>query len=179
MQYSPMNAIPYLSRVDAGTIDLVRSLNVEVVTSADLVQQFEAVWDESQLMSHRVAAEGLRAIVDEAFGLWDLALPSARALTEYGLQQYILSRMQARGLVTSSPPIVAVNAHSADPHYGPSPEGAAPIRPGDLVLIDLWAKQAVQGPFMRILLGPDMSGRLRQPGIRRFFRLCGKLETLP
>ena len=68
MQYSPMNAIPYLSRVDAGTIDLVRSMNVEVVTSADLVQQFEAVWDEAQLTSHRVAAEGLRAIVDEAFG---------------------------------------------------------------------------------------------------------------
>ena len=69
MQYSPMNAIPYLSRVDAGTIDFVRSLNVEVVTSADLVQRFEAVWDEMQLASHRVAAEGLRAIVDEAFAL--------------------------------------------------------------------------------------------------------------
>ena len=140
-----MNAIPYLSRVDAGTIDLVRSMNVEVVTSADLVQQFEAVWDESQLVSHRVAADGLRAIVDEAFRFVGTSQAERRALTEYDLQQYILSRMQARGLVTSSPPIVAVNAHSADPHYGPSSEGAAPIRPGDLVLIDLWAKQAVPG----------------------------------
>lgn len=145
MQYSPMNAIPYLSRVDAGTIDLVRSLNVEVVTSADLVQQFEAVWDETQLTSHRVAAEGLRAIVDEAFGFVGTSLAEQRELTEYKLQQYILSRMQARGLVTSSPPIAAVNAHSADPHYGPSSEGAAPIRPGDLVLIDLWAKQPGPG----------------------------------
>ena len=137
MQYSPMNAIPYLSRVDAGTLDLVRSLQVEVVTSADLVQQFEAVWDERQLASHRVAAEGLRTIVDEAFAWVGTSLGERRDLTEYGLQQYILSRMQARGLVTSSPPITAVNVHSADPHYGPSAEGSTPIRQGDLVLIDL------------------------------------------
>ncbi|HAN48749.1 MAG TPA: hypothetical protein DCQ20_07725 [Nitrospira sp.] len=145
MQYSPMNAIPYLSRVDAGTIDLVRSLGAEVVTSADLVQQFEAVWDDAQLASHQVAAEGLRAIVDEAFGFVGTSLAARSSLTEYGLQQYILSRMQARGLVTSSPPIAAVNAHSADPHYAPASEGSAPIRQGDLVLIDLWAKQPGPG----------------------------------
>ena len=145
MQYSPMNAIPYLSRVDAGTIDLVRSLGAEVVTSADLVQQFEAVWDGAQLSSHQVAAEGLRAIVDEAFGFVGTSLAARSSLTEYGLQQYILSRMQARGLVTSSPPIAAVNAHSADPHYAPASEGSAPIRQGDLVLIDLWAKQPGPG----------------------------------
>ena len=145
MQYSPMNAIPYLSRVDAGTIDLVRSLGAEVVTSADLVQQFEAVWDGAQLSSHQVAAEGLRAIVDEAFGFVGTSLAARSSLTEYGLQQYILSRMQARGLVTSSPPIAAVNAHSADPHYAPASEGSAPIRQGDLVLIDLWAKRPGPG----------------------------------
>lgn len=145
MQYSPMNAIPYLSRVDAGTIDLVRSLGVEVVTSADLVQQFEAVWNDAQLASHQVAAAGLRAIVDEAFECVGTSLGSGRGLTEYDLQQYILSRMQARGLVTSSPPIAAVNAHSADPHYAPVSEGSSPIRQGDLVLIDLWAKQPAPG----------------------------------
>ena len=145
MQYSPMNAIPYLSRVDAGTIDLIRSLQVEVVTSADLVQQFEAVWDEGQLASHRIAAEGLRAIVDEAFKWVGTSVARRRSLTEYDLQQYILSRMEARSLMTSSPPIAAVNAHSADPHYGPSVERSAPIRQGDLVLIDLWAKQAGPG----------------------------------
>lgn len=145
MQYSPMNAIPYLSRVDAGTIELIRGFGVEVVTSADLVQRFEAVWDERQLASHQVAAEGLRLIVDEAFGFVGTSLAAGRVLTEHGLQQYILSRMQARGLVTSSPPIAAVNAHSADPHYAPPPQGSAPIRPGDLVLIDLWAKQLQSG----------------------------------
>jgi Xaa-Pro aminopeptidase len=145
MQYSPMNAIPYLSRVDAGTIELVRSFQVEVVTSADLVQQFEAVWDDGQLASHRVAAEGLRTIVNEAFAWVGTSLSGRRNVTEYGLQQYILSRMHSRDLVTSSPPIVAVNSNSADPHYGPSIDGDVTIRQGDFVLIDLWAKQAVPG----------------------------------
>ncbi|MBX3346027.1 MAG: aminopeptidase P family protein [Nitrospira sp.] len=159
MQYSPMNAIPYLSRVDAGTIELIRGFGVEVVTSADLVQQFEAVWTESQLVSHQVAAEGLRAIVDEAFGFVGTSLAAGRALTEYGLQQYILTRMQAHGLVTSSPPIAAVNAHSADPHYGPPPEGSAPIRTGDLVLIDLWAKQPCAGAVYADITWTGFVGR--------------------
>ena len=159
MQYSPMNAIPYLSRVDAGTIELIRGLGVEVVTSADLVQQFEAVWDETQLASHQVAAEGLRAIVDEAFGFVGASLAGGRSLTEYDLQQYILSRMQARNLVTSSAPIAAVNAHSADPHYGPPLQGSAPIRPGDLVLIDLWAKQPQVGAVYADITWTGFVGR--------------------
>ncbi len=145
MQYSPKNAIPYISRVDAGTIELIRSFGVEVTTSADLVQRFEAVWNERQLESHRVAAEVLRRIVDEAFSYVRALLLAGQALTEYDLQQFILSRMQAHGVVTGSPPIVAVNEHSADPHYGPGPERAATIRHGDLILIDLWAKQPAPG----------------------------------
>ncbi len=145
MQYSPMNAIPYISRVDAGTIELVRNIGVEVTTSADLVQRFEAVWDDSQLASHREAAETLRRIVDDSFGHVAASLATSRLLTEYDLQQFILQCFQKEGLTTSSPPIVAVNAHSADPHYSPSPQGSAPIAEGDLVLIDLWAKRAEPG----------------------------------
>ena len=141
MQYSPQNAIPYISRVDAGTVELIRSFGVEVTTSADLVQRFEAVWNEGQLESHRVAAEALRRIVDEAFTHVRTSLTAGQALTEYDLQQFILSRIQAHRVVTGSPPIVAVNEHSADSHYGPRPEGSATIRRGDLILIDLWAKQ--------------------------------------
>ena len=145
MQYSPMNAIPYISRVDAGTIELIRSFGIEVVTSADLVQQFEAVWSDHQLASHNEAAQKLRLIVDEAFRYVKESVTSHIALNEYGLQQFILSRIAAHGLVTSSAPIAAVNAHSADPHYGPSPEGSVPIRDGDLLLIDLWAKPPAAG----------------------------------
>lgn len=145
MDYSPYNAIPYVSRVDAGTIDLVRSFNIEVVTSADLVQRFEAVWDARQLQSHRVAAEGLRRIVDEAFHQVGAMADHAKPFGEYELQQFIMSRFRHYGLVTSSPPIAAVNEHSADPHYTPLPQTSRPIRKGDLVLIDLWAKQPDAG----------------------------------
>ncbi len=140
MQYSPLNAVPYVSRVDAGTIELIRDFGVKVVTSADLVQRFEAVWTEQQLATHRFAAEALRRIVDEAFAYVASSLARGSRLREYDLQQFILAKIHEAGMVTSSPPIAAVNAHSADPHYGPSESISSDIKANDLVLIDLWAK---------------------------------------
>jgi Xaa-Pro aminopeptidase len=145
MQYSPMNAVPYLSRVDAGTVELIRGFGIEIVTSADLVQRFEAVWDDRQLASHKYAAGKLRRIVDEAFAHVRKVIVTRAQLTEYGLQQFIMQRFAAHRLVTSSPPIAAVNAHSADPHYSPAPKGSTRIKKGDLVLIDLWAKKPAVG----------------------------------
>jgi Xaa-Pro aminopeptidase len=145
MQYSPMNAVPYVSRVDAGTIELVRSFGVEVVSSGDLIQLFEARWTDRQLESHQYAAAALRRIVDEAFDHVRTAVGGGTPLTEYGLQQFILSRIGDAGMVTSSAPIVAVNEHSADPHYGPSAAASAAITRDNLVLIDLWAKQVAAG----------------------------------
>lgn len=142
MQYSPLNAVPYISRVDAGTIELIRSYGVEVVSSADLIQTFEAVWTDCQLATHQFAVAALRRIVDETFSHVRDALVKNRPLTEYDVQQFILGRIHDAGMVTSSPPIAAVNAHSADPHYGPLPSGSAQVRRDDLLLIDLWAKQA-------------------------------------
>ena len=145
MQYSPMNAVPYVSRVDGGTIDLIRSFGIEVVTSADLIQRFEAVWDDGQLATHREAAEKLRVIVDEAFAKVGAIVKAGTDFTEYELQQFILSKIREHGLITSTPPIAAVNKHSADPHYGPVVEGSSLIKEGDLVLIDLWAKRPGAG----------------------------------
>lgn len=142
MQYSPLNAVPYVSRVDAGTIELIRSFGMEVVTSADLIQMFEARWTDRQLESHQYAAVALRRIVDEAFNHVHEAVIKDNGLTEYGLQQFILSRIRDAGMTTSSAPIAAVNEHSADPHYGPAKTGSSTIRRDDLVLIDLWAKQS-------------------------------------
>lgn len=145
MQYSPFNAVPYLSRVDAGTVEMIRSFGLEVVTSADLVQRFETVWTDEQLESHRYAVTALRNIVDEAFAHVASCLTNNRRLSEYDLQQFILSRIRGAGMTTSSAPIAAVDAHSADPHYGPTELGSSLISRGNLVLIDLWAKQTVPG----------------------------------
>lgn len=145
MQYSPFNAVPYLSRVDAGTIELIRSFGLEVVTSADLVQRFEAVWTDEQVESHRFAVTTLRRIVDEAFAHVASCLANHRPLTEYDLQQYILSRIHDTGMTTSSAPIAAVDAHSADPHYSPVRSGSSQINRDSLILIDLWAKKTAPG----------------------------------
>lgn len=145
MQYSPFNAIPYLSRVDAGTIDVIRSFGIDVVTSADLVQQFEATWTDEQLESHSYAATALRRIVDETFAHVGTSLSKGRALTEYDVQQFILARIHDAGMTTSSPPIAAVDAHSADPHYEPTESASAPITRESMLLIDLWAKRTEPG----------------------------------
>src|SRR5688572_33293096 len=95
MQYSPLNAVPYVSRVDAGTIELIRSYNVEVVSSADLIQTFEARWTDRQLESHQFAATALRRIVDQTFTHVHEMIAQERSLTEYGVQQFILSRIRS------------------------------------------------------------------------------------
>ncbi|HMU53566.1 MAG TPA: M24 family metallopeptidase [Nitrospira sp.] len=171
MQYSPMNAVPYVSRVDAGTVELVESVGVEVASSGDLIQVFEAVWTDEQLESHQFAAAALRRIVDEAFAHIREMLVAGRTLTEYGLQQFILGRIRDAGMTTSSAPIAAVNAHSADPHYGPPPSGSADIRRDDLVLIDLWAKRATAGSVYADITWTAFAGRTVPDKHRTVFSL--------
>ncbi len=159
MQYSPFNAVPYLSRVDAGTVELIRSFGLQIVTSADLVQRFEAVWTDQQLESHQYAVVMLRSIVDDAFSHIASCLTRERPLTEYDLQQFILSRIRDAGLTTSSPPIAAVDAHSADPHYSPSEFGSSLITRDNLILIDLWAKQTLPGSVYGDITWTGYSGK--------------------
>jgi Xaa-Pro aminopeptidase len=141
MQYSPMNAIPYVSLVDAGTVELVRSFGHRVVSSADLVQRFEAVISEEGYRSHVEASRLLYRIKDEAFRTIRESLCSPEPLTEFDVQRFILRRFEEEGLdCGSDPPIVGVNGHPANPHFEPTAENAWPIRRGDAVLIDLWAK---------------------------------------
>lgn len=140
MQYSPLNAIPYISRVDAGTIELVRSFDVEVVTSAELVQQFEAVWSPAQKAMHVTAAENVHRIIHEAYAEIARGIRADEAVTEYGIQQFMMRRFAEAGMVCDAPPIVAVNANSANAHYSPNSERFSPINKGDFVLLDVWAK---------------------------------------
>lgn len=135
MQYSPNNDIPYISRVDAGTVELVRSLGVKVETSADLVQQFEAIWTDEQFAMHKEAAEKLQKIVIEAFGEIKRRINENIPTTEIDVQQFMIKRFSEEGM-QPSPMIVAVNANAASPHYFPTKERNSPIKRGDLVLID-------------------------------------------
>lgn len=143
MEYSPGAAIPYVGRVDAGTVELVRSCGVEVVTSADLVQAFEARWTPAQKVLHDQAARDTLRAKDEAFALIAERIAAGNLIRESEVQAFIQARFEARGLVTHHPCIVAVNDHASDPHFetaaGPDDRE---IRRGDLVLIDLWAKVA-------------------------------------
>jgi Xaa-Pro aminopeptidase len=141
MEYSPRNAVPYVSNVDAGTVELVRSLGVEVVTSANLVQRFEACWDDEQAQDNLETAKHLRAIVDLTFSFIKQRITSNAPLTEYDVQQYMLSEFKNRGIKTESDPNCSVNANSANPHYEPTKEIHSPLRKGDFVLLDLWAKK--------------------------------------
>lgn len=140
MQYSPNCAVPYVAMVDAGTVELVRSLGCEVVTSADLVQQFESTWSAAQFDQHRRAGERVDAIRSAAFRKIGDDLAAGRTPTEYSVQQFILASFERDGLFTDHGPIVAVDANASNPHYEPSAESSAPIRRDQLVLIDLWAK---------------------------------------
>jgi Xaa-Pro dipeptidase len=140
MEYVPRNANPYVSRVDAGTVELVRSLGVEIVSSGDLIQQFEACWDDDQWAMHQEAARHTRSAYDVAFGFIAERVRHGASVRETEVQKCILDHFAAHGLVTDHPPLCAVGPHSGDPHYEPGPDNDSPIRGGDFVLIDLWGK---------------------------------------
>ena len=145
MQYSPRNAIPYVSMVDAGTVELVRSLGRKVKSSADLVQKFEACWTPAQLESHLAAGRVIDRITQDAFAHAARQVRNKVALSEYDLQQWILEQFRAHSIVVEEAPVVAVGPHSGDPHYEPKPNGSARIREGDLLLLDIWGKTQAPG----------------------------------
>ena len=141
MNYSPQCAIPYVSRVDAGTVELVRSMGVEVVSAADLIQRFEAMLTPAQIAGHRRAAAALREIVVQTFAEISRRVRGHLPCTEVIIQNFVLGRIAAHNLHTDEAPIVAVNANAANPHFSPLEEKDTQIRRGDLVLIDLFAKE--------------------------------------
>ena len=140
MEYFPQGAIPTLSRVDAGTLELVRGHGVEVVSSGDLVQRFLCRWDAAQVESHRRALAAIDDAKDAAFARVGEALRRGETLLETDVQAFLMARFREADLETDHPPIVAVNAHAGDPHYAPSAATPTPIRSGDVLLIDLWAR---------------------------------------
>ena len=145
MEYSPKNAIPYISCVDGGTVDLIRSLKVEVVSSGSFLPYFTAVISKEQGEGHKRSAKILENIVYESWAWIADQLEEGSIFSEYDVQQKILQCFERDHLTTDGPPIVAVNEHSADPHYEPQKDRASQIKKGDFILIDLWAKEKKEG----------------------------------
>lgn len=141
MEYSAGCMLPVMSIVDAGTVELVRSMGCDVVTSADLVQVSVAVWSAEAVKKHAEASCKVAGIKDAAFGLIRERLGGGRAITEYEAQQFIVERFKAAGLESMDAPIVAVNEHAGDPHFEVSATSPATIKKGDWILMDLWARE--------------------------------------
>jgi Xaa-Pro aminopeptidase len=140
MEYSPECAIPYLSRVDAGTVDFLRRLGLRVVSSGDLVQRFEAAWDEAAIATHRTASDKLYRIKDRTFEFVGVKLAAGEPLTEYEVQQTMVQWFREEGLVADSAPIVGAQENAGNPHYAPTRDTARQVRPNELLLLDLWGK---------------------------------------
>lgn len=167
MEYSSRNGNPYISRVDAGTVEMVRSFGVEVVSSGDLIQQFEATWDDDQWAMHLEAAKH----TDSAYGVaWQFIAEQVRMkgfTTETAVQARIMQHFADCGLITDHPPIVGEGPHSGDPHFAPSAENDSRIGPDSFVLIDLWAKldrpRAVYSDLTRVgYVGEDVPARIHE-----------------
>jgi Xaa-Pro aminopeptidase len=172
MEYFPEAAIPYLSRVDAGTLEVVRGLGASVVSSAELVQHFLCRWTEAQVESHRSALRLIDEAKDAAFARIGELLRVGSEPTETGIQRFLTDRFAEAGLEYDHAPIVAVNGHAGDPHYEPSEAAATPIRKGDLVLIDLWARHTGPDDVYADITWMGFCGDKPTPRMERIFRVA-------
>ena len=170
MQYSPNNIVFYVSLVDAGTVELVRGLGKNVVSSADLVAQFEATWSEEQIKTHFAARDAIDAITATAFQEIGRRVRNG-GITEYGILQWIMEAFKRENLVTDDPPIVAVNANSGNPHYEPHAEGSSAVREGDFVLLDIWAKKDVPDAVYYDITWTGFVGKAPSPRMREIFEI--------
>jgi Xaa-Pro dipeptidase len=168
MQYSPNNNIMYVSLVDGGTLELLRGFGKEIVTSADLVTQFEATLTAEQIATHFEARDAMDPIMEGAFqeigrrvrnGGWD----------EYGVQQWFAEAFKREKLVTDDLPIVGVNENAGNPHYSPTPETSKPIREGDWVLLDMWAKKDKPGSVYYDITWTGFVGKTPSERHRKIF----------
>ncbi|MCA1584360.1 MAG: M24 family metallopeptidase [Acidobacteria bacterium] len=159
MEYSPRCAIPYVSRVDAGTLELIRAHGIDVVSSGDLIQQFEALWSETDITSHRRAAEKLYRVKDRAFDATAQRMRDGRSLTEYELQQMMAGWFADEGLVSDAAPNVSAQENAGNPHYLPTSDRSRSIRPNELLLLDLWGKLGDSGSVFADITWIGFTGR--------------------
>jgi Xaa-Pro dipeptidase len=178
MEYSPNCAIPYVSRVDAGTIELVRSLGAEVVSSGDLIQQFEAHWSDAAIATHRVAAGKLHRIKDQAFAEVARRMRDGVPTTEYDIQQKMAGWFTDEGLIAESAPNVSAQENAGNPHYLPTAATHRLIRPNELLLLDLWGKLREPGSVYADITWIGFTGAVvPEPMTRAFAAVCGARDA--
>jgi len=170
MEYSPGNAIPYISRVDAGTVEAVRQLGSDVVSSGDLVQRFEAVWTDEALQTHRRASDALYRVKDRAFDLVRQSRRDKRPLTEMDVQNGMVGWFKEEGLITDAPPVVAAQENAGNPHYMPTPAKHRAIGDNEIVLLDLWGKLPSPGAVFADItwVGCTATGAVPEQYVRAF-----------
>jgi Xaa-Pro dipeptidase len=169
MQYSPNNAVFTISLVDAGTVELIRGLGKNVVSSGDLIAQFEATWTEEQIKTHFAARDSIDAVTSAAFQEIGRRVRSG-GTNEFDVQTWIREAFQREDLIADAPPVVAVNANCSNPHYSPSAASAAPIREGDFVLLDIWGKKAVPNAVYYDITWTGFVGKSPSDRMREVFR---------
>jgi len=169
MEYSPLCAIPYVSRVDAGTIEMIRARGVDIVSSGDLVQQFEASWSEAQFATHRAAAGKLYRIKDRTFETVAQRIADGVPTTEVEIQALMWQWFADEGLVSDSAPNVSAQENAGNPHYLPTAERTRAIRPGELLLIDLWGKLDTPGAVFADITWVAFTGRTVPADMARAF----------
>lgn len=170
MQYSPNNIVFYVSLVDGGTLEMVRGLGKNVISSADLVAQFEATWSEEQIKTHFAARDAVDGITTAAFE--EIGRRARRGGTsEHAVQQWFMEAFERENLVTDDPPIVAVNGNSGNPHYEPRAEQSAPIREGDFLLLDVWAKKNTAGAVYYDITWTGFLGKAPSDRQRQIFEI--------
>jgi Xaa-Pro aminopeptidase len=171
MEYSPDNAIPYVSRVDAGTVEAVRARGAEVVSSGDLIQRFEAVWTPAAYETHRAASERLYRVKDRAFDLVRQARRDGRTLTEYDVQRGMVEWFREEGLIADGPPCVAAQENAGNPHYQPTAASSRQIGRDEIVLLDLWGKLPVPGAVFADITWVGFTGERVPDRYRRAFEV--------
>ena len=174
MQYSPNNAVPYVSIVDGGTLELVRSFGITVVSSADLVGQFEAHLSMEDWESHKLAGASMQFVKDETFREIARRIGAGQEPTEYEIQQFMHDLMRKEHMQWDDGPIVAVNEHAADPHFEPTVSNSFAMKKGDLVLLDLWAKKNIPGSIYYDITWMGFIHELVPPKIENLFQVIRK-----
>jgi Xaa-Pro dipeptidase len=177
MEYSPNNAIPYISKVDGGTIDLIRSFETTVVSSGNFLPYFTAVFSEAQGHGHIRVGKALDRIVEDTWKWIESHLQQKKKITEYDVQQKIMADFAAANLFTDAPPIVATNEHSSDPHYEPQRTNSSVIKLGDWILIDCWAKERHPGSIYADMARVGVAALYPTPKQQELFHIVREAQV--